>query len=151
MKISTNTRFRMQWGAVAVAAVALALATGCAAEPVNPDPSDSESELAVETKDVSCAGAEKYGELAQLSCKLGEPVDENGFTQAERGPVAAPGEESTLARRQYSGACTGWGGCSRIAAEGWEATSCGAFLYVYMIFEGDYGNLIGSGTGVCLW
>jgi len=123
----------------------------CAAEPVNSDTGDVEREDAVMTPDPSCAGAEEFSELAQRSCKLGEPVDEHGFTLAERGASATSGEVSTRAVRTYTGGCTGWGGCSRVYAEGWEFMACGAFLYAYENFSGANGNLISAGTGFCLF
>ena len=103
--------------------------------------------------------------LAELSCRLGLPVDQDGFTPQDRGldpepfrqqlddePAAGPaGDVGISSVRTYNGGCTGWGGCSRVAAEGWEVMHCGPFLYAYMKFENAYGNLIASGTGFCLW
>lgn len=102
--------------------------------------------------DVSCEGASSG--LGELSCRQNKPVDATGlaFDQLST-PVLAKQmtqEEAAKASRTYSGACTGiWYGCSRVAAEGWTYESCGSSHYVFMTFDGAYGNLIGYGIGYC--
>lgn len=126
-----------------LALFAATAAAGCAA--------DAAEEQVPES---SCEGASSG--LGELSCMLGEPVNETGLTRDELStPLPAqPGSEGDAAKavREYAGGCTGiWYGCSRVTAEGWFYEVCGSSLYAFMRFDGPYGNLISHGTGFCVF
>jgi hypothetical protein len=125
----------------AIALFVASAAAGCA------EPQESKP-----TSDPSCEGASS--ELGELSCLQGKPVNEVGLAPDELSsplPVRQmTEEEAAKAARTYTGACTGiWYGCSRVTAEGWTYESCGSSHYVFMTFDGPYGNLVGYGIGYC--
>jgi hypothetical protein len=118
-----------------------AVATGCA--------TSEESEPTEPTQE-SCEGA--TSELGALSCEKRLPVTEAGLTPGQlANPLAVSlitADEAAKAARTYTGSCTGiWYGCSRVQAEGWIYESCGSSHYVFMTFDGPWGNLTGYGIG----
>lgn len=112
-------------------------------------PEKSETEP---VQDPSCEGASPG--LGELSCLNDTPVTERGLLPNQLDTpltlVKTTEEEVAKDRRTYTGGCTGiWYGCSRVSAEGWFYESCGSSHYVYMTFDGAYGNLVSYGIGYC--
>src|ERR1044071_6968705 len=100
----------------------------------------------------SCEGSSPG--LGELSCLQNKPVDETGLAPDQRSaPLAVKQiteeEGGKGARTDTRGRPGIWYGCSRVSAEGWTYESCGSSHYVFMTFDGAYGNLIGYGIGYC--
>jgi hypothetical protein len=99
------------------------------------------------TDDQAALCNQATGEIENLSCRLGMPIDQDGFTPEEvQFERVNDGTADWWSCRIESGACTSAGGCSTVSAFGFSFTVCGPHLRAWLqICDGRVINWGASG------